>query len=130
MILRDALTRVCLSQVRHGATVAQDLPDYWDRVRAHGTNIEIRNVNTTDEGRYTLTDRFSRVVSVTRMDLTGQSLCLHLILHKVIAGLSGLQCLSVTNIDTQYESIMWTLLNVFSALEMTQIILKSLSLQF
>lgn len=56
--------------VRHGATVAQDLPDYWDRVRTHGSNIEIRNVNTTDEGRYTLTDRFYRVVSVTRMDLT------------------------------------------------------------
>lgn len=36
-------------------------------------NIEIRNVNYSDEGSYTLKDRSSRVVSVTRMDLTGWS---------------------------------------------------------
>ncbi|XP_029910025.1 protein cappuccino [Myripristis murdjan] len=56
--------------VSQGSTVAQDLPDYWDRVKTHSMNIEIRDVNTTDVGRYTLTDRRGRVVSVTRMDLT------------------------------------------------------------
>lgn len=62
-----------LPQVRDGAPVAQDLLNYWDRVQTHSTNIEIRNVNYTDEGRYILRDRGSRVVSVTRMDLTGES---------------------------------------------------------
>ncbi|XP_056227508.1 uncharacterized protein wu:fc21g02 [Seriola aureovittata] len=58
--------------VRDGAPVSQDLPDYWDRVQTHAQNIEIRNVNYTDEGHYYLKDRRNRVVSVTRMDLTDQ----------------------------------------------------------
>ncbi|XP_022612939.1 uncharacterized protein LOC111230469 [Seriola dumerili] len=58
--------------VRDGAPVSQDLPDYWDRVQTHSQNIEIRNVNYTDEGHYVLKDRRNRVVSVTRMDLTDQ----------------------------------------------------------
>ncbi len=70
----DALTWVCLPQVLDGARVSQDLPDYWNRVQTHSLNIEIRNVNYTDQGRYTLRDRKERVVSVTRMDLTGGSL--------------------------------------------------------
>lgn len=61
------------SQVHDGARVSQDLANYWDRVLTHSMNIEIRNVNITDEGHYTLKDRSSRVVSVTRMDLTGGS---------------------------------------------------------
>ncbi|XP_029309147.1 formin-A [Cottoperca gobio] len=56
--------------VRDGARVSQDLPNYWDRVQTHSMNIEIRNVNYSDEGHYTLRDRKDRVVSVTRMDLT------------------------------------------------------------
>lgn len=56
--------------VRDGARVSQDLPDYWDRVQTHASNIEIRNVNYSDEGHYTLRDRRDRVVSITRMDLT------------------------------------------------------------
>ncbi|XP_041840222.1 cleavage and polyadenylation specificity factor subunit 6 [Melanotaenia boesemani] len=56
--------------VRDGARVSQDLPDYWDRVQANSMNIEIRHVNYSDEGQYTLRDRKDRVVSVTRMDLT------------------------------------------------------------
>lgn len=56
--------------VSDGARVSQDLPNYWDRVQTHSTRIELKNVNLTDEGRYTLKDRRSRVVSVTRMDLT------------------------------------------------------------
>lgn len=56
--------------VREGARVSQDLPDYWDRVETHSMNIEIKNVNTSDEGRYTLRDRRDRTVSITRMDLT------------------------------------------------------------
>ncbi|XP_049428019.1 synaptojanin-1 [Epinephelus fuscoguttatus] len=59
-----------LTLVRDGARVSQDLPDYWDRVLTHSMNIEIRNVNFSDEGYYTLKDRRDRVVSVTRMDLT------------------------------------------------------------
>lgn len=71
MVLIDALTGVCLPQVRAGSPVSQDLQNYWDRVRTHSMNIEIRNVNYSDEGRYYLRDRSYRVVSVTRMDLTG-----------------------------------------------------------
>ncbi|XP_069564435.1 uncharacterized protein [Brachyistius frenatus] len=56
--------------VHDGARVSQDLPDYWDRVDTHSMNIEIRHVNHSDEGRYTLRDRRDRVVSITRMDLT------------------------------------------------------------
>ncbi|TDH16577.1 hypothetical protein EPR50_G00021210 [Perca flavescens] len=56
--------------VRDGARVSQDLPDYWDRVETHSMNIEIKNVNTSDVGHYTLRDRRNRVVSITRMDLT------------------------------------------------------------
>uniref|UniRef100_A0AAQ6ALB7 Immunoglobulin subtype domain-containing protein n=3 Tax=Amphiprion ocellaris TaxID=80972 RepID=A0AAQ6ALB7_AMPOC len=56
--------------VRDGAPVSQDLPDYWDRVRTHSMNIEIKHVNYSDEGRYTLRDRRDRMVSITRMDLT------------------------------------------------------------
>ncbi|XP_061580412.1 wu:fc21g02 [Cololabis saira] len=56
--------------VRDGAPVAQDLPEYWDRVKVHSSNIEIVHVNTSDEGRYILKDNKNRVVSLTRMDLT------------------------------------------------------------
>ncbi|KAI3353222.1 hypothetical protein L3Q82_019263, partial [Scortum barcoo] len=56
--------------VRDGTRVSQDLPDYWDRVQTHSKNIEIKNVNYTDQGRYTLKDRRDRLVSITRMDLT------------------------------------------------------------
>ncbi len=73
VILNNVLTGVCFPQVRDGARVSQDLPDYFDRVQTHSTKIEIRNVNYTDEGHYTLKDRRDRVVSVTRMDLTGES---------------------------------------------------------
>ncbi|XP_033976792.1 uncharacterized protein wu:fc21g02 [Trematomus bernacchii] len=56
--------------VRDGAPVSQDLPNYWDRVQTHSNNIEIRNVNYSDEGHYTLRDRRDRMVSITRMNLT------------------------------------------------------------
>ncbi|KAM8878887.1 uncharacterized protein AB9W97_014529 [Spinachia spinachia] len=56
--------------VHDGATRSQDLPDYWDRVRTSSMYIEIKNVNYSDVGHYTLSNRGSRVVSVTRMDLT------------------------------------------------------------
>ncbi|CAJ1053006.1 protein diaphanous homolog 1 [Xyrichtys novacula] len=56
--------------VRDGARVSQDIPEYWDRVRTHSMNIEILNVNVSDQGRYELRDRRDRVVSITRMDLT------------------------------------------------------------
>ncbi|XP_071370421.1 uncharacterized protein, partial [Centroberyx affinis] len=56
--------------VHDGAPVSQDIPDYWDRVKTHSMNIEIKDVNTSDVGRYTLMDRRNRVVSITRMDLT------------------------------------------------------------
>ncbi|XP_060941715.1 wu:fc21g02 [Limanda limanda] len=56
--------------VRDGAPVSRDLPDYWDRVQTHSMNIEIRHVNYSDEGHYSLRDRKNRLVSVTRMDLT------------------------------------------------------------
>lgn len=66
-----ALTGLCLPQVRDGVRVSQDLPDYWDRVQTHFKDIEIRNVNYSDEGHYILRDHRDRLVSVTKMDLTG-----------------------------------------------------------
>ncbi|KAM7393487.1 hypothetical protein PAMP_020353 [Pampus punctatissimus] len=56
--------------IRDGARVSQDLPNYWDRVWPSSRNIEIRHVNYSDEGYYSLKDRKDRLVSVTRMDLT------------------------------------------------------------
>ncbi|XP_067354949.1 wu:fc21g02 isoform X2 [Channa argus] len=56
--------------IRDGSPVSQDLSNYWDRVQTHSMNIEIKNVNYSDVGHYTLKDRKDRVVSVTRMDLT------------------------------------------------------------
>lgn len=69
----DPDQHICYPKVRDGARVSQDLPDYWDRVQTHSMKIEIRHVNTSDEGRYILKDRRDRVVSITRMDLTGGS---------------------------------------------------------
>ncbi|KAJ3614661.1 hypothetical protein NHX12_018232 [Muraenolepis orangiensis] len=57
--------------VHDGTLVSQNLPDYWDRVILKHGSIEIRDVNTSDVGRYILTDRRDRVVSITRMELTG-----------------------------------------------------------
>lgn len=71
LICGEALTGDCFLQVRDGALVSQDLPDYWDRVQTHSMSIEIKHVNYSDEGHYTLRDRRERIVSVTRMDLTG-----------------------------------------------------------
>ncbi|KAM3622815.1 uncharacterized protein V6R79_003479 [Siganus canaliculatus] len=56
--------------VRDGARVSQDLSNYYDRVQTYSQSIEIKNVNYTDEGHYTLRNRRDQVVSVTRMDLT------------------------------------------------------------
>lgn len=65
-------------QVHNGARVSQDLANYWDRVWTHNANIEIRNVNYSDEGHYTLRDQRFRIVSVTRMDITGRAHSEHL----------------------------------------------------
>ncbi|XP_041714545.2 uncharacterized protein LOC121547363 isoform X1 [Coregonus clupeaformis] len=59
-----------VSLVHDGAVVAQDHPDYWNRVKTYSTKITIENVNTTDVGYYMLRDRRDRVVSIIRMELT------------------------------------------------------------
>lgn len=51
--------------------------DFWERIHTNSMNIEIRNVNVSDEGHYTLRDGRDRVVSVTRMDLTGTDIYKH-----------------------------------------------------
>lgn len=68
MTVSGEYTNVTL--VRMGARVSQDLPDYFDRVFLHNTNIEIVSVNFSDVGHYRIYDRQNRLVSVTRMDLT------------------------------------------------------------
>ncbi|KAM6941644.1 uncharacterized protein PEZ65_003650 [Lycodopsis pacificus] len=68
---------VNVTLVHDGARVSQDLPNYWDRVKTQSTKIEITNMNYSDVGHYTLIDRRDRVVSVTRMDLTGTDLITH-----------------------------------------------------
>ncbi|KAL1023602.1 hypothetical protein UPYG_G00043370 [Umbra pygmaea] len=55
--------------VYDGAVVAQDISTYWDRVTVGSNNINIRNVNTSDVGSYTLKDRRDRIVSVVKMEL-------------------------------------------------------------
>nr|XP_029543135.1 uncharacterized protein LOC115145768 isoform X1 [Oncorhynchus nerka] len=55
--------------VHDGAVVAQDLPDYWNRVKTLSTKISIQNVNTSDVGYYTLKDTRDRVVAIVRMEL-------------------------------------------------------------
>ncbi|KAJ8000914.1 hypothetical protein DPEC_G00185330 [Dallia pectoralis] len=59
-----------VSLVTDGAVVAQDLPDYWNRVTIGNSKIKIQNVNTSDVGTYILKDRRNRVVSVVKMELT------------------------------------------------------------
>lgn len=54
-----------------GNPLSEDYNDYWGRVKVSSSNIEIRNVNYTDEGLYVLKDRTDRDVSFTRMELTG-----------------------------------------------------------
>ncbi|KAM4603955.1 uncharacterized protein ACJ7VT_018602 [Polymixia lowei] len=80
--------------VRRGSVVAQDLPGYWDRIKTHSFSIEIREVNTTDVGLYTLIDHVNRLVSVIKMDLTdgdegpgGNSLLALLLLLGIPAGI-------------------------------------------
>ncbi|XP_062377219.1 wu:fc21g02 isoform X2 [Sardina pilchardus] len=55
--------------VRDGAPVGNDLGDYAGRVKISASGIIIKNVNTSDVGRYKLFDRRDRPVSVTRMTL-------------------------------------------------------------
>lgn len=51
--------------------MSEDYHDYSGRVKVSSANIEIRNVNYTDEGLYVLKDGTDRDVSFTRMELTG-----------------------------------------------------------
>ncbi|KAG8014996.1 hypothetical protein GBF38_022227 [Nibea albiflora] len=59
--------------VRDGARVSQDLPDYFDRVVTQHNSIIIKHVKYADKGRYTVRNHWGRLVSVTRMDLTGHA---------------------------------------------------------
>uniref|UniRef100_A0A8C7RPY7 Uncharacterized protein n=2 Tax=Oncorhynchus mykiss TaxID=8022 RepID=A0A8C7RPY7_ONCMY len=61
---------VNVTLVHDGAVVAQDLPDYWNRVKTLSTKISIQNVNTSDVGYYMLKDTRDRVVAIVRMELT------------------------------------------------------------
>lgn len=58
-------------QVHKGNLVSEDYHNYWGRVKVGMTNIEILNVNYTDEGLYVLKDQNDRDVSFTRMEVTG-----------------------------------------------------------
>ncbi|CAL8355105.1 unnamed protein product [Boreogadus saida] len=68
--LRFSGENINITLVRDGAPVGQDHLEYHDRVRPQHNRIDIRVVNTTDVGHYTLVDRRDRVVSIVRMELT------------------------------------------------------------
>lgn len=51
--------------------MSEDYHAYWGRVKVTSANIEIKNVNYTDEGLYVLKDRTNRDVSFTRLEVTG-----------------------------------------------------------
>lgn len=103
---------VCLPQVRDGSRVSQDLPDYWDRVKTGPSNIEIKNVNYTDVGRYILRDQRGRVVSITRMDLTGwfsqRYTLIFISLHSCVSAVTTFDSQSVSYLgNTWYQDALW-----------------------
>lgn len=63
--------------------MSEDFHNYWGRVKVSSGNIEIRNVNYTDEGLYVLKDQTDRDVSFTRMELTGR---LHRYVFRLLEG--------------------------------------------
>ncbi|XP_016095127.1 uncharacterized protein, partial [Sinocyclocheilus grahami] len=58
--------------VKNGVLVGWNHPDYINRLKVTRNNIQIFNVNTSDIGRYELTDRKGRLVSSNRMILVAR----------------------------------------------------------
>ncbi|KAM9476569.1 uncharacterized protein Hap1MRO34_009644 isoform 1-T4 [Clarias gariepinus] len=58
-----------LTLVKHGSPVGNSHPDYLGRIRVTDYNIEVLNVNVSDVGNYTLTDRLNRTAKLIFMNL-------------------------------------------------------------
>ncbi|XP_028833318.1 uncharacterized protein LOC114788678 [Denticeps clupeoides] len=58
-----------LTLVWDGSPAAENNPDYDGRVKVRSSGIALSHVNVSDVGRYNLTDRRGRVVSITKMTL-------------------------------------------------------------
>lgn len=61
-----------LTLVKHGSPVGNSHPDYLGRIRVTDYNIEVLNVNVSDVGNYTLTDRLNRTAKLIFMNLVGE----------------------------------------------------------
>lgn len=63
-----------LTLVEHGLAVGSSHPDYMGRLTLTSNSIEVRKVNVSDVGNYTLSDRLNRVVKIIYMNLVGEFL--------------------------------------------------------
>uniref|UniRef100_A0AAY4A5S7 Uncharacterized protein n=1 Tax=Denticeps clupeoides TaxID=299321 RepID=A0AAY4A5S7_9TELE len=79
-----------LTLVRDGSPAAENNPDYDGRVKVRSSGIALSHVNVSDVGRYNLTDRRGRVVSITKMTLVDA--------HDFSAGRSLLSLLALLGI--------------------------------
>ncbi len=60
--------------VEIGVPVGRNHPDYIKRLKVNSESIQILNVNTSDVGRYELTDLKGRLVSNNTMILVGKKI--------------------------------------------------------
>lgn len=61
-----------LTLVDHGSPVGNLHPDYMGRIQVTSNSIEVLNVNVSDVGNYTLSDRLNRKVKIISMYLVGE----------------------------------------------------------
>lgn len=72
--------------VENGVPVGSVEPDYMSRLKISGDNIRVLNVNTSDVGKYKLTDHKGRIVSNNTMILVGKNHISHVfdLFHTII----------------------------------------------
>ncbi|XP_027001796.2 uncharacterized protein LOC113642464 isoform X4 [Tachysurus fulvidraco] len=58
-----------LTLVKSGTPVGNSHPDYMGRIKVTSSSIELLNVNVSDVGNYTLSDRLNRKVRIVSMNL-------------------------------------------------------------
>lgn len=58
--------------VSHGSPLGNLHPEYLGRIQVTSSSIELLNVNVSDVGNYTLSDRLNRKVGIISMNLAGE----------------------------------------------------------
>ncbi|XP_060728942.1 DNA-directed RNA polymerase II subunit RPB1-like isoform X1 [Tachysurus vachellii] len=58
-----------LTLVERGSAVGNFHPDYMGRIKVTSSNIQLLNVNVSDVGSYTLSDRLNRKIKIISMNL-------------------------------------------------------------